>query len=101
MPGKLEVIVDGVPLPETEARAFWRRFSDHMEANKGDLAGFARSEGLASVHPAMGPNGARLVGSRSAPQRPYAPARDDAGGSPERQGGGGRAHRRRGRSSFP
>ena len=55
---KLTVIVDGTPMPEEEARIFWTRFSDHMEANKGDLAGFAKAEGFASVRPAMGPEGA-------------------------------------------
>jgi hypothetical protein len=95
---KLEVLVDGVALPEEEARAFWKRFSDHMETNKGDLAGFAKAEGLASVHPAMGPEGARLVASRSAPQRPYAPVREGGGGGSQKsQGGGKPSKRRRGR----
>jgi hypothetical protein len=49
--GRLGVVVDGAALPEDEARAFWSRFSEHMEENRGDLAGFARTEGLASVHP--------------------------------------------------
>lgn len=67
----LRVVVDGKPLPDEEARALWKRFSDHMETNKGDLAGFAKAEGYASIHPAMGPEGAELRASRTAPQGPY------------------------------
>jgi hypothetical protein len=76
---KLTVIVDGAPMAEEEARAFWTRFSDHMEKNKGDLAGFAKAEGFASVRPAMGPQGAQLVVSRTAKQEPYANARSNPG----------------------
>jgi hypothetical protein len=78
---KLTVLVDGTPMPDEEARAFWTRFSDHMEKNKGDLAGFAKAEGFASVRPAMGPNGAQLVVSRTAKQEPYANARSNPGSS--------------------
>lgn len=83
---RLAVTVDGAPLPEEEARAFWGRFSAWMEEHKGDLAGFAKSEGLASVHPKTSREGALLVASRSAVQEPYRNApRDDGGG----RGGGG------------
>ena len=88
---KLTVIVDGTPMPEEEARAFWTRFSDHMETNKGDLAGFAKAEGFASVRPAMGPEGAQLVVSRTAKQEPYAKARSNPGSAavhPKPSGGG-------------
>ncbi len=96
----LEVLVDGVPMPEPEAQAFWKRFSEHMEAHRGDLAGFATAEGYASVHPELGPDGPRLCVSRSAAQQPYRnarPSRADGpspprGGSPKvhspRSGGG-------------
>ena len=67
----LKVIVDGVALPDQEARAFWQRFSAHMESNKGDLAGFAKSEGLSSVVPETGGGGAVLRASRTAPQPAY------------------------------
>jgi hypothetical protein len=70
----LRVLVDGVPMPDPEARAFWRRFSAWMDAHTGDLAGFARSEGLASVHPEMHASGPVLLASHRDPQRPYAPA---------------------------
>ena len=71
----LEVTVDGVPMPDAEARAFWQRFSAHMDENKGDLAGFAAKEGFASVIPETGRTGARLRVSRSAPQPAYANAK--------------------------
>lgn len=97
----LKVLVDGAPLPEAEARAVWERFSAHMEANRGDLAGFAAAEGWASVHPAMGPDGAELHASRSAAQRPYQNvARDEEGskpGSPGVHGGAAGSRKSRGR----
>jgi hypothetical protein len=81
---RLKVLVDGVAMPEEQAREFWKRFSAHMEANKGDLAGFAKAEGFASVHPVMGPGGAELHVSRDAPQKPYANAlRGSGSGSPD------------------
>jgi hypothetical protein len=70
----LRVLVDGAPLAPGEAREFWRRFSHWMEKRKGDLAGFARAEGLASVHPELQEGGPVLVGSHGAPQRSYSPA---------------------------
>lgn len=95
----LRVTIDGEALPEPEARAFWTRFSDYMETNKGDLAGFAKSEGLASVHPKMSPEGALLVGSRKESQQPYANApsvsapRGSHSAQPDRHG-----HARQGRA---
>jgi hypothetical protein len=47
--GRLGVIRDGVELPEEQARALWRAFSEHMERNEDDLAGFARDHGFARV----------------------------------------------------
>jgi hypothetical protein len=70
----LSVIIDGVAIPEDDARAFWKRFSAHMDANKGDLAGFAKSEGLTSVVPEQGRGGAVLRCSKTAPQTAYANA---------------------------
>ena len=82
----LSVLVDGALMPEAEARAFWTRFSDHMEAHKGDLAGFAKSEGFVSVRPAMGADGARLIVSKTAAQVPYRNASaDPVVGSPAAQ----------------
>lgn len=83
----LAVKVDGEPMEEEAARAFWNRFSAHMEAHRGDLSGFAQAEGFASVHPETGPGGAVLIVSRSAPQKAYtnAPHRD----APRDSGRGG------------
>jgi hypothetical protein len=77
----LRVFIDETPLADEEARAFWKRYADWMEAHRSDLGGFARSEGLASVHPELRGGGPVLVGSRTEPQRPYgvAPARDAQG----------------------
>lgn len=62
-------------MPEADARAFWQRFSAHMDEHKGDLAGFAAKEGFASVVPETGRTGARLRVSRSAEQPPYVSAK--------------------------
>jgi hypothetical protein len=70
----LRVLVDGAPIADSEARALWQRFSAWMEEHKGDLAGFARAEGFASVHPELHDGEPVLVASRSAPQKPYADA---------------------------
>jgi hypothetical protein len=71
-------------MPEAEAREFWKRFSSHMDAHKGDLAGFAKAEGFASVHPVMGADGAELHASRNAAQQLYSNApRRSGSGSPE------------------
>jgi hypothetical protein len=81
----LAVLVDGKPMAEPEARAFWERFSAHMEENKGDLAGFAKKEGFASVHPSMQGGRPVLVVSTSAPQGPYVSV-ERGGGSSAHQG---------------
>jgi hypothetical protein len=98
----LEVVLDGVPLPGDEARAFWRRFSEWMDERAGDLAGFAKAEGLASVRPELHDGSPVLIASRTAAQVPYAPAakknaRPDggskagkAGSKPSKSGGAGR-----------
>jgi hypothetical protein len=70
-PKNLQVFVDGEAMPAEEARAFWGRFSAYMEEHKGDLGGFAKAEGFASVHPDMGPGGAILRVSRTAAQGAY------------------------------
>jgi hypothetical protein len=71
----LGVLIDGEPLEAEEAIAFWKRFSAWMDEHRGDLAGFARSEGLASVAPEVHDGAPVLVASRSAPQQPYEVAR--------------------------
>jgi hypothetical protein len=79
---RLAVVVDGVPMEEEAARETWRRFSDHMEANKGDLAGFAKLLGYASAQPTSSGGQAVLVLSKTAPQVAY--------GTPQEQGKKGR-----------
>jgi len=49
--GRLVVVRDGVELPEEQARALWRAFSEHMDRNERDLDGFARAHGFVSVRP--------------------------------------------------
>jgi hypothetical protein len=96
-PARLAVLVDESPLPEEEARALWARFSDYMDAHAGDLAGFAKSAGFASVHPEARHGVAFLIVSRSVAQRPYgseSPSRS-TGGSPRSQRGGGRTQKKR------
>jgi hypothetical protein len=82
----LAVLIDGQPMPETEARAFWERFSAHMEENKGDLAGFAKKEGFASVHPSMKGGRPVLLASTTSPQGPYVSVEKGGGGSSSHQG---------------
>lgn len=108
MSGSLVVLVDGEPMPEPDARAFWQRFSDWMEEHRGDLAGFAKAEGFASVHPGVDGGRPVLRASRSNAQRPYAPAKAEGGpgGSPSRHGGpstgpGRRANGRKSRGKRP
>ena len=96
----LGVVVDGQPMPPDEAREFWARFSAYMEENKGDLAGFAKREGFASVHPSMKDGAPVLLASRTSAQRPYAPVA--RGGSSDHQASPrdpGRGSKARGKGS--
>jgi hypothetical protein len=79
---RLRVLLDGAELGEDEARALWQRFSTWMDRHHGDLAGFARGEGLASVHPEVHGGAPVLVASRTDVQREYtsAPKRQSAVG---------------------
>ena len=70
----LRVLIDGTAMAPDEARAFWQRFSDYMEAHRGDLAGFAAEEGFASVQPVVGSDGPELHVSRTGRQGPYVTA---------------------------
>ncbi|MGZ3423268.1 MAG: hypothetical protein ACXWUG_18520 [Polyangiales bacterium] len=47
--GRLAVVRDGIDLPEEQARALWRAFSEHMERSKHDYEGFARDHGFLHV----------------------------------------------------
>ena len=70
----LRVLIDGNAIPEAESRSLWARFSAWMEEHKGDLAGFAKAEGFASVHPELHGGEPVLVVSRTSPQKPYTSA---------------------------
>jgi len=70
----LRVLIDGDPLPDLEAIAFWKRFSTWMDEHPADLKGFAEAEGFSSVSPEMHSGAPVLVASRSAPQKPYTSA---------------------------
>lgn len=70
----LAVLIDGIALPEREARPLWQRFSAWMDEHKGDLAGFAAAEGFASVHPELHGGEPVLVVSRTVAQKPYSSA---------------------------
>ena len=96
----LAVYVDGAAIPEPDARAFWQRFSDWMEANRGDLAGFAAKEGFASVHPGVENGQPVLYASKSTAQRPYAPVGSVAG-TVNGPGGSGGRHEASNRGSGP
>ena len=103
---RLAVLVDGAPMPEAEALAFWDRFSLWMEEHRGDLAGFAAREGFASVHPGVDGDRPVLRASKQAAQRPYASVKEE-GDHPGQGGGGSRARQSdarkpdRGRSNTP
>lgn len=65
----LAVLMDGVFLPEAEARALWTRFSAHMDAHQGDLAGFAKEKGWVSVTPEFRKGQAVLIVKTTAGRR--------------------------------
>lgn len=62
---RLVVKIDGKTLADEEARAVWERFSAYMEAHQGDVAGFAKEEGVASVQPTYENGKAVLVVKRA------------------------------------
>jgi hypothetical protein len=86
----LAVYLDGAPMAEPDARALWQRFSDWMESNRGDLAGFAAKEGFASVHPGVENGRPVLYASKTEGQRPYAAVGAATGGQGGAGGSGGR-----------
>jgi hypothetical protein len=73
---RLAVLRDGVELPEEQARALWRAFSEHMERNQDDLEGFARDHGFVSVRAEHRRGRAVLVVATSASIPPPVPGRE-------------------------
>jgi hypothetical protein len=80
-----------MPLPDEEARALWTKFSEHMDANKGDMAGFARLCGYASVRPEAQKGRAVLVVQTK--EGAGAPRAIDPGPGRQERAGGSRAER--------
>jgi hypothetical protein len=76
----LVALIDGAPLPEEEARALWKEFSEHMDEHQGDMAGFAKKKGWVSVAPEYRKGKAVLLVKTTAappkgPARPAKPAK--------------------------
>jgi hypothetical protein len=74
----LRVLVDGRPLPADEARATWERFSAHMDANRGDFAGFASAEGFLEATVAVAGTTPTLSLSSTKAERVAEPAKGAA-----------------------
>ena len=72
---RLLVVRDGVDLPEEQARALWRAFSEHMERSQHDYDGFARDHGFVSVRAEHRRGRAVLIVSSSASMPPPRPSR--------------------------
>ena len=73
--GRLGVIRDGVDLPEDQARALWRAYTEHLERDGEDLEGFARAHGFLSVRAERRRGRAILVVSTRAQRPKRAPAK--------------------------
>lgn len=71
---RLAVVRDGIQLPEDQAKALWRAFSEHMEQNPHDVDGFARSHGFARVRTEHRRGRAVLLVSSRAASLPPPPA---------------------------
>jgi hypothetical protein len=67
---RLVALVDGAPLAEDAARELWTEFSAHMDANVGDMAGFAKKKGWQSVAPEYRQGRAVLVVKTGAAPKP-------------------------------
>jgi hypothetical protein len=78
---RLAVLRDGIELPEDQARALWRAFSEHMDRNRDDLDGFARDHGFVSVRAEHRRGRAVLIVSSMA-SIPPPPKRSDSGARP-------------------
>lgn len=97
---RLAVLVDGVALPDDEARELWTKFSEHMDEHQGDMAGFAKLCGYHRVSPEARKGQAVLVvQTREGAPTGAEPARKEApktqGAQPRNGGGQPRPKRRR------
>ncbi|MBI4955532.1 MAG: hypothetical protein HY908_26155 [Myxococcales bacterium] len=96
-PGALRATAAGVELPAEETRALWQRFSAYMDEHRGDLPGFAASEGFAYAAARYTRGAAVLELAHEAPPPP--PPKKPAtrrGAGPRRPTGPARGPRRRG-----
>jgi hypothetical protein len=85
---KLAGMIDGVTISEEDAKALWKEFSEHMDANRGDMGGFAKKKGWFSIAPEYRGGKAVLIvrttanakgpPAVAAPQRPKFKARQGA-----------------------
>ena len=90
---KLAGIIDGVTMTEEASRLLWKEFSEHMEANRGDMAGYAKKRGWFSVLPEYRGGKAVLIVKTTAnakgpppvglPQKPPQKARPKQGATPQ------------------
>jgi hypothetical protein len=85
--------VDGQLLPEKEARDLWSRFSAYMEEHRGDLGGFAKQEGLASIRPSFEAGAAILIASHTEAQAPYRNVSSEAEATENESGRSARSSR--------
>ncbi|MRG95192.1 hypothetical protein [Polyangium spumosum] len=95
-PGNLAAFVDGVALPDDQARDLWKRFSEWMGEHKGDMAGFGKQNGYTQITPEYRGGRAVLIAYTKEPP-PAPPQKKPAGkggGGARRGGGGGRRGRR-------
>jgi len=91
---RLAAEIDGAPLPEEEARALWKAFSEHMDANKGDMAGFAKQKGFFTIKPEYREGRAVLMAyTKEPPPAPVAPAKPRGGRPGGGRPGGGKFNR--------
>ena len=88
----LRVLIDGSALDPEKARALWSRFSQHMDAHRGDFDGFAAAEGFRSARVAVERGKPTLHLSNS--DQPPEPASQNK--QPKARQGKSRGKRRRG-----
>jgi hypothetical protein len=95
-PTNLAATVDGVALPDDQARALWKQFSEHMDQHRGDLDGFAKLQGFTSIAPTYQGGKAVLVAWRNAsPPKAAPPPRRPKPGAARPKAKGGRPPRGR------
>jgi len=82
---KLACVIDGVTLPEEDAKALWKEFSEHMDEKRGDMTGYAKKKGWFSVAPEFRDGKAVLVIRTTATARSLPPAQAPQKPRPQQQ----------------